>query len=227
MQKQQTYPSFEELSDGSEQSWSQLYASLRSPVTMYVHMYAAPTWIEQRYDLIEDIIQEIAMRMFRQTQLNDTNEGTTIRNIESFCHIMVRNYCRDLWRKEKRVSFFPKDTYAFDASIIAYDLSEDPLEATLDDLTTNSVLVETARIIADFPERQRTALLIDLARYNDFGNEPTLLEKVLARVGISLRAYRGALPQNPVERGRHNASLSYAYKRLRLTYHAEYADVVA
>ncbi len=226
IQKQVTYPSFEELSNGNEQSWSQLYASLRHPVTLYVHMYAAPTWIEQRYDLIEDIIQEIATRMFRQTQLNDTHEGTPIRNIESFCHIMVRNYCRDLWRKEKRVSFFPRDAYAFDAAIM-YELSEDPLEATLDDLTTNAVLIEVARIIVDFPERQRTALLIDLARYNDFGEEPTLLEKILANVGITLRAYRGALPQTPIERGRHNASLSYAYKRLRLTYCTEYADIVA
>src|ERR1051326_4711116 len=146
MQKQITYPSFEELSRGDEESWSLLCTLLHHPVTLYVHMYAAPTWIEQRYDLIEDIVQEIAARLFRQTQLHDTHEGTPIRNVESFCHIMVRNYCRDLWRKEKRVSFFPKDSYAFDASTM-YELSEDPLEATLDELTTNTVIIEAARII--------------------------------------------------------------------------------
>ena len=44
MMQQTTYPSFEELVLGEEHTWQKLYTVLRPPATLYVHMYAIPSW---------------------------------------------------------------------------------------------------------------------------------------------------------------------------------------
>ncbi|WP_151755320.1 hypothetical protein [Dictyobacter vulcani] len=81
-----------------------------------------------------------------------------------------------------------------------------------------SVLMALARLIVDFPIKQRTALLIDLANHADLSGETSQLLSAFQAVGIDLRAYRCTLSRDPLERSRHAASLSMAYKRLRQTF---------
>src|SRR6267142_2120562 len=100
MKQQTSYPSLEELVLGEEQTWQKLYTVLRHPATLYVHMYAVPSWSGQEYDMVEDIVQETVIRMYRQIQKSATEEETSIRSLEAFCHTIARNYCRDLRRKE-------------------------------------------------------------------------------------------------------------------------------
>jgi hypothetical protein len=87
-----------------------------------------------------------------------------------------------------------------------------------------SVLTDAARIITTIPNKQRRALLVDLARYNDFAEEPTLMEQALAEVGIQLCDYRHLLPPTSLERSRHNALVSLGYRRLRLNFQATSDD---
>lgn len=220
MAKQVTWPSLEELLLGNEQSWRDLYSLLRSPVTLFVHVYAPPTWIGQEQDFIEDILQETVMRIYKALLL-----AMPIRNLEPFCLSVARNYCRDLRRKDRRLLHFPHDTYTFDARIHPW-VSEDLLEITLDELTAKAILAEVVHLIAALPEKRRTALLIDLARHNDFEGEPTEIQLALAQVGISLPNYRDWHPADSAERTRHNALVSLAYRGLKLTFRTEYSDIV-
>jgi hypothetical protein len=80
----------------------------------------------------------------------------------------------------------------------------------------NSVIVTAAHIVANFPNQQRAALLMDLANTSDFNEPPTLLERALSAEGIQLRDYSGPLPTEPSMRSRHAAHLCIAYKRLRM-----------
>jgi DNA-directed RNA polymerase specialized sigma24 family protein len=226
MKQQMTYPSFEELVLGEEHTWQKLYTVLRPPATLYVHMYAIPSWKGQVCDLVDDVVQETVIRMYGQTQKFATEEHTSIRSLEAFCHTIARNYCRDLWRKERRLSHFPEDNYTSDALTSAF-VDEDQFEDVLDKLATMAIILVVARIIAAFPEKQRTALLIDQARYTDFRGEPSTLQQALAQVGIRLQDYQHALPATQAERLRHNSLVSIAYKRLREVFHTEHAHLVA
>ena len=83
-----------------------------------------------------------------------------------------------------------------------------------------------ARMIVDFPTKQRTALLIDLANHADLSEEDNQLQTAFASVDIDLRDYRRVLPNDPLERSRHAASLSMAYKRLRRSFRLKAHDLV-
>lgn len=226
MMQQTTYPSFEELVLGKEHAWQKLYTVLRPPATLYVHMYAIPSWRGQEGDMVDDVIQETVMRMYGQTQRFAIEEKTSIRSLEAFCHTVARNYCCDLRRKERRLMHFPEDNYTSDA-LTSTLVDEDQFEDVLDKLTTMAIIVVVARIIAAFPEKQRTALLIDQARYTDFSGEPGTLQQALAQVGIRLQDYQHALPITQAERLRHNSLVSIAYRRLKEVFHTEHAELVA
>ena len=62
-----------------------------------------------------------------------------------------------------------------------------------------SVLTDAARIITTIPNKQRRALLVDLARYNDFTEEPTLMEQAFVEVGIRLSDYCHLLRLESIE----------------------------
>jgi hypothetical protein len=71
-----------------------------------------------------------------------------------------------------------------------------------------------AREIAQFPYKQRRAILIDLANRMGFNRKPTALQTAFSAVGIDLQEYQQPLPQDSIERGRHTSLLYQAYKRL-------------
>jgi hypothetical protein len=71
-----------------------------------------------------------------------------------------------------------------------------------------------AREAAAFPDKQRRAILTDIAIRMHFGRRQTPLQQAFLEAGIDLREYRQALPSNPRERIRHAALVSYAYKRV-------------
>ena len=67
----------------------------------------------------------------------------------------------------------------------------------------------------DFPAKQRKALLIDLAIHSPIDEPFSPLQCAFSNVGIRLEMYRDLLPRDAVARGRHNALLSLAYKRVK------------
>jgi hypothetical protein len=64
-------------------------------------------------------------------------------------------------------------------------------------------------------QKQRIALLIDLANRMDFDVRPTPLQKAFLEVGIRLQDYQQPIPKVPVERSRHASNTSLAYKRIQ------------
>lgn len=208
---QTTFPSMTELALGHEQTWLALYELLRPSVTLFVYLYAVPSWHGQENDLIEDVLQETVIRIYLQMP---TAANGKIQNMEAFCRTIARNYCRDLRRKERRLQPLPDDDYSFE-SVTKRD-TDDPIETAFEALFTQTVLVAVAQLIATFPAKQRMAILIDLAHQPGNGDtQLPSLEKALATVHIDLKVYRGLLPTGPVEKTRHSSLLSIAYKRLR------------
>lgn len=204
----------------NESFWKNLYEKLRKPVTSFVHRYKISLWIGQEDDIIDDIIQETVMRLHKRF-LTAPDEVHSIQNMEAFACIIAQHYCLDLRRKEKRLSRLPQE--GNEVEMCAYH-SDDELTQLLDAMTRQSILIDAARIIINIPNKQRRAMLVDLARLNDFAETPTPIEQAFAEVGIQLGEYRHLLPQSQPERSRHNALISLGYRRLQTTFHATSAS---
>jgi hypothetical protein len=71
-----------------------------------------------------------------------------------------------------------------------------------------------AQEIANFPKKQRRALLIDLANRTHYDEELMPLQEAFLAVGIDLREYQHLLPDSARERCRHSSLLCHAYKRV-------------
>ncbi len=76
------------------------------------------------------------------------------------------------------------------------------------------LLTQVAREIANFPKKQRKALLIDLANRMYFDKQPTPLQKAFLEAGIQLEQYRQPLPKDIQERNQHASLLNHANKRI-------------
>ena len=139
---------------------------------------------------------------------------------------VARNYIRDLWRKEHRLIRFTTLSDLPENNIPGLSLP-DPSELALSHLTSRDTLVRLAHLINDFPARQRRAILIDLAQRSDFEEESGPLHIIFLDVGINLYEYKLTSPLNALERSRHAASLSIAYKRLRQEFWLSTGDLVA
>ena len=88
------------------------------------------------------------------------------------------------------------------------------LEAVDENVYQELLFQLVAHEIARFPDKQRKALLIDLANRMCFDTPPTSLQKAFLEEGIQLQQYQQPLPADPQERGRHVSILSYAYRRV-------------
>jgi DNA-directed RNA polymerase specialized sigma24 family protein len=182
-------------------------------VTTFVRRSKLPSWVGQEDDIVKDIIQETVVRMCKKF-LTAPDEIFSIQSMEAYSYTVAYRYFLDLQRKEKRVSRLPQDTYEFETSTFMLN-SDDEMETLLEATVILSELTEAARIIVTIPNKQRRALLVDLARYNDFTEEPTLMEQAFAAVGIRLRDYCQLFPLDSIGRSRHNSLLSLGYRRLR------------
>jgi len=206
----------------NESFWKNLYEILRKPVTSFVRRSKLPSWIGQEEDIVKDIIQETVLRVYKKF-LAAPDEVFSIQSMEAFAYTIAYRYFLDLLRKEKRLLPLPRDQYEFEMVTMTVSEDED-LDMILEAITVPSVLIDAAHIIAKIPNKQRRALLVDLARYNDFTEEPTLMEQAFAQVGIQLRDYCQLLPLDNSERLRHNSLVSQGYRRLRSDFQANSDD---
>ncbi len=143
-----------------------------------------------------------------------------------FGRTVAHNHFRDLRRRELRLLRPMSQDGNETLFALAQDEDVDPADVALDRLMRISLLVILARIIVDFPTKQRTALLIDLANHADLNEEHSHLQAAFLEVGINLQDYRRPLSSDPLERSRHAASLSMAYRRLKQTFQLNISDAV-
>ena len=205
--------------------WEHLYRTLYKSVPSLVHRYKVSSWEGQEEDLINDIIQETVMRIYHKF-LVSPDKDFTIQSIEAFSYTIALHYCLDLQRKEKRLTHLSDDEHERAVHISPLN-EDDELTILLETISQQPTLMQAAHIIAMIPCKQRRALLIDLARYNDFTEQPTVLELALAEAGIQWRDYSQPLPHTRLERTRHNALVSLGYRRLRTDFQAACKQQVA
>jgi len=102
-----------------------------------------------------------------------------------------------------------------DVSIFLLEIVVDPQEIAIERISQDEVFASVARIINQFPAKQRRALLADLARRMDLRGHPTALQQAFLNEGIQLEDYQQPLSEDAGERNRYLSALSTAYKRLR------------
>jgi DNA-directed RNA polymerase specialized sigma24 family protein len=197
-----------------EQVWNDLYTWLLSLVEKWVAYANVTCWCGQQKEVSEDIAQEAILRVLRYRQRARRGEVQPSVSLKSFSKVIAQNYFRDRRRHDQYLVRPSQNTDDAEIYVTARDLV-DPSEIALDQLLNRSVIVAAARVVANFPDQQRVALLTDLANTSDFTDPPTLLEQALSAEGIQLRDYSGLLPGEPSTRSLHAANLCMAYKRLR------------
>jgi len=197
----------------SENTWKDLYPVLRSLARYLVYSAHVLSWRGQEEDIIEDVVQETARRLLQRAQKAERGEATSIESLPRMMATIAQNYCKDLRRHDYRLSHMPLPA----SPSAAYDSRDEQphlLETVAESVYQEMLFKLLAREVASFPEKQRTALLVDLANRMYFDALPTPLQRAFLAVGIQLRQYRRPLPANRRERDRHAALLSYAYKRI-------------
>lgn len=213
------HPSFRETANlRNALDWEELYRILPPYVLSCIRCAGIPVWYRQEYDLVEEIVQETVVRIFTYTQKVERGKALPIHSLQHFSRMVAHNHCEDLRRKGCRFTATSYDEALADPDERSGNWV-DPIEQVLEDMMLAHLFPEVARRIADFPRKQRTALLIDLANLSDFDESVdttfTPLEQAFLAVGIHLVDYRGPLSDDVAARSRHSASLSYAYRRLR------------
>jgi len=116
-------------------------------------------------------------------------------------------------RKDQRLTRLSLDGQMFVRQVVMPNRSE-VSEIALDNLFREWLYIKVSQDIVKFPEKQRRALLVDLANMMHFDEEPTLLQQAFLKQKIRLQDYQQSLPMNSVERSRHASLLSVALKRV-------------
>jgi DNA-directed RNA polymerase specialized sigma24 family protein len=196
----------------SDRSWKDLFPSLECSARYFVYSLHVSSWRGQEKDIIEDIVQETARRMVEYACKAERGEAPPIHSLKNMMTVVAQNYCKDMSRRDCRLlRIQPQDALP--------ELRASRHQGDLVELGTENVYQEglfklVAFEIAGFPEKQRTAILIDLANRMHFGTQPTPLQKAFLEVGIDLCEYQWPLPADPQERRRHFSLLAHAYRRV-------------
>jgi DNA-directed RNA polymerase specialized sigma24 family protein len=198
----------------SDALWINLYSFLGPFVKRLVYSSGISSWRGQEEDLVEDIVQETIVRVFKCIRRIEIGEGTTIISPKGLSIVIARNYYEDLRRRDKHLSRIADDHCSQGSHVVLQD-HFDPLELALNNMFLEWLYVKFSLEVAKFSQKQRIALLIDLANRMDFNVEPTPLQKAFLGVGIRLQDYQQPIPKVPVERSRHASNTSLAYKRIQ------------
>ncbi len=197
----------------SEIIWQQLIPTLGSFARSLVYSYRVPSWRGQEEDIIEDIVQETVRRIIERTQKARRGEADPIHSIQHMTTIIAQNYCRDLRRRDRRLVPMQPGEYVWDVRERTGD--RPPIfDAICEGVDHELLLAQIAREIANFPKKQRNALLIDLANRMSFDTRLTPLQKAFQEAGIQIEMYRQPLPEEIRERNQHTSLLNHAYKRI-------------
>ena len=197
--------------------WTELYTSLNPHVKKSVNGAGIKSWRGQERELAEDVLQEAVIRTFLQTQKAVRGEAAPIVSLFHFSKKVATNHIYDVARKDFRL-IRPANDITVQEKMVA-DNWTDSTEEILNDIENAFLFALIAQIIVDFPVKQRNALLIDLAKLSPVDDLCSPLQQALKKVGIRLDTYRNLAPKTSLERGRHAALLSIAYKRVKKAVH--------
>ena len=200
-----------------EEEWEQLIPLLRARVARWVCTSYRLSWKYQRHEIIEDIVDEAMVKIVAYAQQAELGAVRRIDSLEKIGVVTAYHCYVDAFRRYERVMPLLQNTQEPGDSIMNETGIDSSEGQAIDNVYYGLVFIQAARWIVKFPDKQRTALLIDLAHRMYFDPiESTPLQKAFALVGISICDYNRPLPSNAKERANHAAHLSLAYKRLAL-----------
>ena len=203
----------EPLDLANETTWKKLTHSLGSFARSLVYSYRVPSWKGQEEDVTEDIVQETMRRIIERIQKSERGEADPIRSLDHITTIIAQNYCRDLRRRDCRLVSVQPDDLLW--GVLDRTGDQPPLfDKICEGVDQELLLAQIAREIANFPHKQRNALLIDLANRMYFDIQLTPLQKAFQEAGIQIEMYRQPLPEDTRERNKHTSLLNHAYKRI-------------
>jgi DNA-directed RNA polymerase specialized sigma24 family protein len=198
----------------NEEVWEDLYPLLHTRVTTWVFSSRLPLWMRQRNEIVEDIVQDALLKTFAFTKRVERGEACITDSLERICTVTAYHCYVDVLRRDRRLQpLLPEFEEPAGPPVSIVDT--DPSELAIDNIYYELIFIQAARWIAALPEKQRAALLTDLANrmyFDPFHTTP--LQDALAAVGIEMRDYQKPLPEDKQARARHAAHLSLAYKRL-------------
>ena len=210
----------------TEEEWEKLIPLLHVRVARWVCTSCRLSWTRQRHDIIEDIVGEAMIKLVVYAQRAELGTVREIDSLEKIAAVTAYHCYVDAFRRDEKIVPLLQDTQEpWGYAIREADV--DPAELAAENIYYELLFIQTARWIVTFPEKQRAALLTDLANrmyFDPFHSTP--LQGALASVGIEMRDYQKPLPGDKQARARHAAHLSLAYKRLAfLAYLQRYALV--
>src|SRR5260370_24934314 len=201
----------------SDSVWASLYCRLLTLVKRWVYASNVLSWTGQESDVAWDIVLTSIKRTFEYVP-KARSEGTNIASLERLSIVIAKNCFLDLRRKDLRLIHHDHDEHLQEEWPMTHN-EANLAEAVLDKLHEEWLFSEVAKVVVDFPEKMRTALLIDLARRMDFNaadSDPTPLQQAFLDVGIQLQEYQRLLPKKPAPRARHFSLLSLGYMRIAM-----------
>lgn len=202
----------------SDAIWVTLYPLLFSLVKRWVYTSNVIAWVGQEYDIAWDIVLTAIKRTFEYVS-KAQREGIFIASIERLSIVIAKNYYRDLRRKDSRLRHFDQDGCSQGKWFTVHgevDLSVVVLEKVHEEWLFN----ELAKVIARFPSKMRTALLIDIARrmaFDEDNTNPTPLQRAFLEAGIKLNEYQHLLPVDAAAKARHASLVSLGYKKIAMS----------
>lgn len=196
-----------------EINWTALYPRLRTLARHLVYKYHIPRWYGEEEDVADDVTQETARRLFERQQKAARGEAAPIDLPEQMMVTIAHNYVLDLVRREHRMIHLSLEELI---PLLRHEENNYILleEVAIENISHEWLFLQIAHAIAQFPNKQREAILTDLANRTYFDEQPTLLQIAFLTEGIDLQVYQQPLSTNPTERAQHAALLHCAYKRL-------------
>jgi DNA-directed RNA polymerase specialized sigma24 family protein len=203
----------EEFDLNKDSTWKKLYPLLESLAQYFVYSSNIPSWQGQEVDIIDDIVQETVRRIIERSQKADRGEAAPIQSLKSMLFAVAHNYCKDLRRRDRRLLRVQPQDAPFQGYLDRRN-QVNLEEAGVENVYQEELFKLVACEVSAFPNKQRQAILIDLANRMHFSKRPTPLQQAFLDADIDLREYKRALRSTPQERSRHAALVNYAYKRV-------------
>jgi DNA-directed RNA polymerase specialized sigma24 family protein len=199
--------------NATEVNWKEVYKVLPPLTKHIVYTYRVPAWSGQENDVAEDIMQEVARKLFEYEQKIARGGVLSIHSPLSMVKVIAYNSVKDMRRRDMRITHIEVQDEDVEQLGIPDDVV-DAAECAAENAYYEMLFTEMAQEITRFPHKQRQALLTDLAAHMNFELQPTPLQKAFLKVGISLQEYQRLLPTTAEERNRHVSLLAHAYKRV-------------
>lgn len=209
-----------------EINWTEFHPRLHVIVRRFVYKYRIPGWYGQEEEIAEDVTQETVKRFIERQQKSVQGIAEPIDLPEQMMVTIAHNYILDLTRREYRMIHLPIEDI-LPKLINSVNNCLQIEEIATENVNNEWLFSQLAREISYFPTKQRRAILTDLANRTCFEEQQTPLQAAFLAVGINLQDYALQLSDDPVERTRHIALVSLAYKRISLLFHAQQLKQVA